>query len=137
MLGRLRARSGQALVPVIDIDRLAVLLPPTGLLELGLVRPITAGAAQTAAAGPAGPGSAADGQADGQHHHHDHGGQDEGEGGGEESVERTGVGQGRVQAPVTAVHRAADEPGPTGPTVLERECQEREERLLVPRQPGL
>ena len=62
--------------------------------------------------------TAADGQADGEDCQGDDAGDDEGEGGGEERLERSGVVLGRLLAPVTAVHRAAEEPGARGPAVL-------------------
>ena len=118
MLGGLGARPGQTPVPVVDVDGLLLLPPAAGLLELRLVRPVAAGAAQTAAAGATGPGTATHGQADGEQDEPDHAGHDEREGGGEEGVQGARVALGRVQAPVTAVHRAADKARARGPAVL-------------------
>ena len=59
-----------------------------------------------------------DGETDGEDGEGDDAGNDEGKGGGEERLERAGVGLGRLLAPVTAVHSAAEEPGASGAAVL-------------------
>ena len=62
--------------------------------------------------------TAADCQADGEDGQGDDAGDDEGKGGGEERLERPRVGLRGLQAPVAAVHCAAEKPGARGPAVL-------------------
>ena len=110
MLGGLRARPGQAAIPLTDVDCLPGLLGAGRLLKLRLVRPITADAPEAAAAAGAASSRTARGDADGEDGEGDDTGDDEGEGGGEESVQGAGVALCCLQAPVTAVHRAAYKP---------------------------
>ena len=126
-------------LPIIDVDAFLGLLQAGSFLKFCLVCPVTAGTAETATAGPTGPRSwergllagsspapltglsgltAADGQADGEDGQGDEAGNDEGKGGGEERLERPRVGLRGLQAPVAAVHCAAEKPGARGPAVL-------------------